>query len=126
VKTSSLTKLLLAAIFAASVGLGAAQTTSSTPPAVKAADVAKVMGASKSADVQKLVDQFSAKRDAMIADRQALVNQLKAATADQRKAILEKMRAQEKEVVEAQRALGKQLRDELRQLRLDQLATGHR
>jgi transcription initiation factor IIE alpha subunit len=50
------------------------------------------------------------------------VNQLKAAaTADQRKAILDKMQAQEKELVDAQRALGKQLRDELRKLRQDQL-----
>jgi hypothetical protein len=121
VKASSLKKLLLAAILAASVGLGAAQTTPSTPPAVKPADVAKVAGAAKSADVQKLVDQFSTKRDTLIADRQALVNQLKGATADQRKAILEKMQAQEKELVDAQRALGKQLRDELRQLRQDQL-----
>ncbi len=124
-KTSSLKKLLLAAILAGSVGFGAAQTTPSTPPAVKPTDVAKVVGAAKSADVQKLINQFSTKRDTLIADRQALVNQLKGATADQRKAILEKMQAQEKELVDTQRALGKQLRDELRQLRLDQLTTGH-
>jgi len=121
-KASSLKKPFLVAVLAASVGLCAAQTPPSTPPAVKPADVAKAAGAAQSADVQKLVDQFSAKRDTMIADRQALVNQLKAAaTADQRKAILEKMQAQEKELVDAQRALGKQLRDELRKLRQDQL-----
>ena len=126
-KASSLKKPFLVAVLAASVGLCAAQTPPSTPPAVKPADVAKAAGAAQSADVQKLVDQFSAKRDTMIADRQALVNQLKAAaTADQRKAILEKMQAQEKELVDAQRALGKQLRDDLRQLRQDQVATGHR
>ena len=122
VNASSLKKSFLVAVLAASVGLCAAQTTSSAPPAVKPADVAKLAGAPKSADVQKLIDQFSAKRDTMIADRQALVNQLKAAaTADQRKAILQKMQAQEKELVDAQRALGKQLRDELRKLRQDQL-----
>ena len=121
VKASSLNKLFLVAVLAASVGLCAAQTTPSTPPAVKPADVAKAAGAAQSADVQKLVDQFSAKRDTLIADRQALVNQLKAATADQRKAILDKMQAQEKELVDAQRALGKQLRDEFRKLRQDQL-----
>ena len=121
-KASSLKKLLLVAVLAASVGLCAAQTTPPPPPAVKPADIAKAAGAAQSADVQKLIDQFSAKRDTMIADRQALVNQLKAAaTADQRKAILEKMQAQEKELVDAQRALGKQLRDELRKLRQDQL-----
>jgi len=121
-KASSLKKPFLVAVLAASVGLCAAQTPPSTPPAVKPADIAKAAGAAQSADVQKLIDQFSAKRDTMIADRQALVNQLKAAaTADQRKAILEKMQAQEKELVDAQRALGKQLRDELRKLRQDQL-----
>ena len=121
-KASSLKKPFLVAVLAASVGLCAAQTPPSTPPAVKPADVAKAAGVSQSADVQKLVDQFSAKRDTMIADRQALVNQLKAAaTADQRKAILDKMQAQEKELVDAQRALGKQLRDEFRKLRQDQL-----
>lgn len=121
VKASSLKKPFLVAVLAASVGLCAAQTTPSTPPAPKPADVAKSVGAAKSADVQKLIDQFSAKRDTLIADRQALVNQLKGATADQRKAILEKMQAQEKELVDAQRALGKQMRDEFRQLRQDQL-----
>jgi hypothetical protein len=122
VKASSLNKLFLAAVLAASAGLGAAQTTPSTPPA----DVAKLAGAAQSTDVQKLINQFSAKRDTLIADRQALVNQLKGATAEQRKAILDKMQAQEKELVDAQRALGKQLRDDLRKLRQDQLATGHR
>ena len=125
-KASSLKKLLLAAVLAASVGLCAAQTPPSTPPAVKPADAAKAAGASQPADVQKLIDRFSAKRDTLIADRQALVNQLKGATADQRKAILEKMKAQEKELVDAQRALGKQLRDDLRKLRQDQLVGGHR
>ena len=122
VKASSLIKLFLAAVFAAGASLGAAQTTSSTPPA----DAAKLAGTAQSTDVQKLINQFSAKRDALIADRQALVNQLKGATAEQRKAILDKMQAQEKELVDAQRALGKQLRDDLRKLRQDQLATGHR
>jgi hypothetical protein len=126
-KASSLKKPFLVAVLAASVGLCAAQTPPSTPPAVKPADVAKAAGAAQSADVQKLVDQFSAKRDTMIADRQALVNQLKAAaTADQRKAILDKMQAQEKELVDAQRALGKQLRDEFRKLRQDQLVGARR
>ena len=125
-KAFSLIKPFLVAVLAASAGLCAAQTTSSTPPAVKPADVAKLAGPSQSADVQKLVDQFSAKRDTLIADRQALVNQLKGATAEQRKAILEKMQAQEKELVDAQRALGKQLRDELRQLRQNQFVGGHR
>jgi hypothetical protein len=126
VNASSLKKSFLVAVLAASVGLCAAQTTSSAPPAVKPADVAKLAGAPQSAVVQKLVDQFSAKRDTLIADRQALLNQLKGATAEQRKAILEKMQAQEKELVDAQRALGKQMRDDLRKLLQNQPAAGHR
>ena len=126
VKASSLKKLLLAAILVASVGLGAAQTIPPAPPAVKPTEVSKLATVQVTADVQKLINQFSAKRDTLIADRQALLNQLKGATAEQRKAILEKMQAQEKELVDAQRALGKQLRDDLRQLRQDQVATGHR
>jgi len=126
VKASSLQKLLLAAIIAASVGLSAAQTIPPAPPAVKPTEVSKLATVQVTADVQKLINQFSAKRDTLIADRQALLNQLKGATAEQRKAILEKMQAQEKELVDAQRALGKQLRDDLRQLRQDQVATGHR
>jgi hypothetical protein len=113
-KASSLKKPLLAAIFAVSVVFCAAQTAPSAPTAVKP----------QAADVQKLVDQFSAKRDTLIADRQALLNQLKGATAEQRKAILEKMQAQEKELVDAQRALGKQIRDDLRKLRQNQPAPG--
>jgi len=125
VKASSLNKLFLAAVLAASAGLCAAQTPPSTPPAVKPAEVGKAAGATQPADVQKLVDQFSAKRDSLIADRQALLNQLKVATPEQRKALLEKMQAQEKELVDAQRALGKQMRDDLRKLRQSQPAVGH-
>ena len=124
-KASSLNKLFLAAVLAASAGLCAAQTPPSTPPAVKPAEVGKAAGATQPADVQKLVDQFSAKRDSLIADRQALLNQLKVATPEQRKALLEKMQAQEKELVDAQRALGKQMRDDLRKLRQSQPAVGH-
>jgi hypothetical protein len=125
-KVSSLKTPLLAAIFAASVGFCAAQTIPPAPQPVKPTESSKLATVQVTADVQKLINQFSAKRDTLIADRQALVNQLKGATADQRKAILDKMQAQEKELVDAQRALGKQLRDDLRKLRQDQLATGHR
>lgn len=45
------------------------------------------------------------------------MNQLKNATAEQRKAILEKVQAQEKDLLDQQRALGRQIRDEMRKLR---------
>lgn len=70
-----------------------------------------------STDLQKLIDQFNAKRDSMLADRQQLLNQLKSATAEQRKEILEKMQQQQKDLLDAQRALGKQIRDDMRKLR---------
>ncbi len=70
-----------------------------------------------SSDLRKLIDQFSKRRDSVLADRQALLEQLKNATADQRKQILEKMQAQQKDLLEAQRSLGKQIRDEMRKLR---------
>ncbi len=77
-----------------------------------------------SADVKKSIEQFNAKRDAMIADRQAMLDQLKNATAEQQKAILATMQAQQKDLLEAQRALGRQIRDELRKLRQSQPAGG--
>jgi hypothetical protein len=72
------------------------------------------------------MDQFTAKRDAMIKDRQALLDQLKNATADERKAILDQMQAQQKDLLETQRALGRQIREELRKLRQSQPAGGSR
>jgi hypothetical protein len=68
-------------------------------------------------ELQKLIDQFSAQRDTLLADRAALLDQLKNATAEQRKAILQKAEAQQKELIEAQRALGKRIRDEMRKIR---------
>lgn len=91
------------------------------PPAIHGAErpekPSKSELASGSADLQRLMSQFNARRDALIADRDALVAQLKEATAEQRKAILEKMQAQQKLALEEQRALGRQIRDEMRKLR---------
>lgn len=75
------------------------------------------VAASVSPDLQKLLQVFKSKRDSLLADREALLEQLKNATAEQRQQILDKMQTQQKELVEAQRALGKQIRDEMRKLR---------
>ena len=75
-------------------------------------------------DVKQAIDQFNAKRDAMIADRQAQLDQLKNATAEQKKAILDQMQAAQKYLLDAQRALGRQIRDELRKLRQSQPGGG--
>ena len=87
-----------------------------TAPAPTAAAAAKDAAAS-AANVQKLMQQFNTKRDAMIANRDALAAQLKSATEAEKKAILDKMETQQKELLEVQRALGKQIRDEKRKLR---------
>jgi ABC-type transport system substrate-binding protein len=67
--------------------------------------------------IQTLIDKFSTNRDALIAAQQAVIAQLKAATPDQRKAIVAALQAQNKDLLAAQRKLAKEIRDELRQLR---------
>jgi len=69
-------------------------------------------------DLQQLIHQFSARRDTLMANREALLNQLKTATAEQKKAILAKMAAEQKDLIDSQRAMAKQIRDEMRKLRL--------
>jgi len=78
-------------------------------------------------DLQNLMQQFNARRDAYLANREALLNQLKSATEEQKKAILAKMAADEKDLKDAQRAMAKQMRDEMRkQLRATPPPGGHR
>ena len=73
--------------------------------------------ATASSDIQKLVEQFAKQRDTMLTDRQKLLDQLKGATEEQRKAIIERMQQQQKDFAEAMRELGKAQRDEARKLR---------
>ena len=108
----SLMALACAALLAVGSGARAAETAASKEK--------------PAADVKSAMDQFSAKRDAMLQERQALLDQLKNATAEQRKAILDQMQAQQKDLLETQRALGRQIRDELRKLRQSQPAGGNR
>ena len=89
-----------------------------TPAAPKPVD--KASAKPTSGDVKKDVEKFNAQRDAMLAERQALLTQLKSATEAQRKAILEKM----KELGDSQRELSKQIRDDLRKFRQSQGSPG--
>lgn len=114
-KTLRKTVFLVAAFTAATVGAVAADTPKPVAPKAEAA----------STDLQQLIAQFKSRRDALLADRQALLNQLKSATAAQREAILEKMQAQQKELLQEQRALGRQIRDEMRKLRQSSSPVGH-
>src|SRR5207302_9310952 len=102
--------MLVAALLAVSGGVRAAENKAEKP----------------AADVKAAMDQFSAKRDAMIKEHQALLDQLKTATAEQKKAILAQMQAQQKDLLETQKALGRQIRDELRKLRQSQPPGGSR
>jgi hypothetical protein len=115
-------RLLLAGVFAVA-GLAVASAADDkssakpTPMPLIKPDTAKAVPMAASADVQKLIDQFSKQRDAMLADRQKLIDQLKGATDEQRKAILEQMQKQQKDFADAMRELGKQQRDDARKLR---------
>lgn len=114
--------LLLLSAFCAGAALGRAADAPAKKDTVPTAAKPEVQPVS--ADVKKSIDQFNAKRDAMIANRQAMLDQLKNATAEQKKAILEQMQAQQKDLLETQRALGRQIRDELRKLRQSQPVGG--
>ena len=72
---------------------------------------------SVSADLQKLLEQINSQRERMISDHDALAKQLKDATDEQRKAIMEKMQEQKKAFEAAQSNLHKQIRDEQRRQR---------
>jgi type IV secretory pathway VirB10-like protein len=69
------------------------------------------------ADVQALVDQFKTQRDQALASRQALLDQLNKATDKERATILKQLESQQKDFLDAQRALYKQLRDDMRKQR---------
>lgn len=105
-----LNKLIVATALAVCSGLYAADAPSSPPAPVKPS----------AADSKKDQEKFNVQRDAMLAERQALIKQLKSATAEQQKAILEKM----KETDAAQRELSKQIREDLRKLRQGQGSPG--
>jgi septal ring factor EnvC (AmiA/AmiB activator) len=100
-------------IAAAALALCSSMFAADAAPGAKPAGKSPVKGAPASGEVKKDMEKFSSQRDAMLAERQALINQLKNATEEQRKAILEKM----KEMGAAQRELSKQIRDDLRKLR---------
>lgn len=70
-----------------------------------------------------LLNQFREQRDQYIAARQALMERLRTCTDAEREQILEQLRVENQARVAEQRALGKQIRDELRRLR-EQRRTG--
>jgi len=116
---------LALSLFAMGSGVCVAQSKSVPVKSVEAGKTAEKKAATAKdsakstagSDAKKLVDQLNARRDSMITDHEALAKQLKDATEEQRKAILEKMQQQKKAFEEAQSALHKQIRDENRRQR---------
>lgn len=115
-KSTTINKLIAAAVLAVGSSLFAADSTAPAKPAEKVDKSVAKPAASSGGDVKKDMEKFNAQRDEMLSQHQTLVNQLKSATAEQRKSILEKM----KEIGEAQRELSKQIREDLRKLRQGQ------
>lgn len=71
-----------------------------------------------------MLRQFDAKRDKLAADRKVLIEKLNATKDDgERKNILEQLRTEQQTQADERRALGKEMREELRKVR-DQRKTG--
>ncbi|MEY2878758.1 MAG: hypothetical protein RLZZ15_1138 [Verrucomicrobiota bacterium] len=85
--------------------------------AASGAENASQATAKPATDVKSLQAQLGAQRDAVLAARQKMIEQLATATAEQRKVILEKLQAQQKDLMETQRALYRQIQDEMRRRR---------
>ena len=74
--------------------------------------------------VQTMLRQFDAKRDKLAADRKVLIERLNATKDDaDRKNILEQLRTEQQTQADERRALGKEMREELRNVR-NQRKTG--
>ena len=69
------------------------------------------------ADLQALIKQFDAQRDAMLAQRKADLDKLKNATEAERAKLLADMKAKGMELSAEQRELARNIREELKKLR---------
>jgi hypothetical protein len=120
--TSTTHRLLIVALIALGTGVSWAAETPKKEDAKAVAPNARERskrGATSAADLQKLFEQASKQRDALIADYDALARQLKDATEEQKKVLKEKMEEQKKAFDEAMSSLNRQLRDEQRKQRAE-------
>jgi hypothetical protein len=92
-------------------------------PPVKQVPPADAKKAEMSADVQKLVEQFQASRDKSIASQEALKAQMKNATEEQKKTLQAQLEKERKDLLEQQRVVGKQIRDDMRKQRQNAATT---
>ena len=118
----SASRLIAVALFALSVVANAAQAAATGKSNGKAAAAAAAKEKAKNgrisaADIRKLYEEASKRRDVMIADFDVLAKQMKDATEEQKKEIKEKMEAQKKAFEEVTSALHKRIRDEQRKQR---------
>ena len=110
---------LAVALFAAGFSLHAAEAPKPLPADGRAGARApeKAKATPLPADVQKLAEQLNASRDKFIASQDALKAQLKNATDEKKKEILAQLEKERKDLLEQQRAIGKQIRDDMRKQR---------
>jgi ABC-type branched-subunit amino acid transport system ATPase component len=85
-------------------------------PAANASENAKA--------VHKVIADFQAQRDQYLAERKTLLEKLRTATETERKTILEQLRAENEKRADEERALGKQIREELKKLRDERKSAG--
>jgi hypothetical protein len=112
---------LLAFALGALAGSVFAAETKSPPPAAAKETARKEAEARKEADAkssqQSVMKEFKEQADRFNKDHDELAKQLKTATEDQRKAIIEKMAERKKEFDAKLNALHKQMRDDQRKER---------
>lgn len=69
------------------------------------------------AEVEGLMSQFREAREALMTERREILEQVKDASAEERKAALSTLRETQREQIEAQRELAKAIRDEMKEIR---------
>ena len=106
---------LNAALFAQSTTAPAAPT-APTPPTSRPA-MPTLPKIALPADLQNLIKQFDAQRDAFLAQRKADLDKLKNATEAERAKLLADMKAKGMELSAEQRELARNIREELKKLR---------
>lgn len=127
---NTLKKFLLTGAVLVSASMAFADGTATTPPARDDKRLPNGLGlgifnhnvdTSKIQDpaLKALVEQFQAQREAMLAERKALMESLKGKTREEAKAAIKAWEEAHKADLTANRDLAKQIRDQLRQLRED-------
>ena len=115
ISLSSTSRFVAVAIFAMSAAVGADQ-----PKADQAKDsktAAAETKAKATADSEKLTEKVKAQRENMLKEYGALQAQLKDATDEKRKEILQKLEEKQKAFAEANATLAKQIQEDIRKRR---------